>query len=97
VEEKAMRAEQRKMGWGQVITLSVKPDLRKVDLLVQTRQHLLPITILGLCQKLNGDRSEGTILLCASYMSSRDAEICRGQFASDPDGVESDGKPQCRA
>jgi len=75
VEEKARRAEQRKMGWGPVITLSVKPDLRK----------------------LNADRSEGTILLCAPYMSWRDAEICRGQFASYLDGVESDGKPQCRA
>ena len=65
VEGKAKRADQRKMEWDHVITLSVKPDHRRVDLLVQTRQHLLPNTVLGLFQKLKGDRPEGTLLLCA--------------------------------
>lgn len=87
VEEKAKRADQRKVEWDQVITLSVKPDLRRVDLLVQTRQHLLPNTVLGLFQKLKGDRPEGTILLCAPYISPRVAEMCREQNVGYLDGV----------
>ncbi|MFM7059374.1 MAG: type IV toxin-antitoxin system AbiEi family antitoxin [Planctomycetota bacterium] len=87
VEEKAKRADQRKVRWDQVITLSVKPDQRQVDLLVQTRQHLSPNTLPGLFQKLNGDRPEGAILLCAPYISLRVAEMCREQNVSYLDGV----------
>jgi len=79
VEEKAKRADQRKVEWDQVITLSVKPDQRRVDLLVQARQHLLPNTVLGLFQKLKGDRPDGAILFCVPYISSRVAEMCREQ------------------
>lgn len=35
VKERANRADQRKVAWDQLITLSVKPDQRQVDLLVQ--------------------------------------------------------------
>ena len=87
VEEKAKRADQRKVEWDQVITLSVKPDQRQVDLLVQTRHHLLPNTVLGLFQKLKGDRPKGAILLCAPYISPRVAEMCREQNVSYLDGV----------
>lgn len=87
VEEKAKRADQRKVEWDQVITLSVKPELRRVDLFVQTRQHLLPNTVLGLFQKLKGDRPEGVLLLCAPYISPRVAEMCREQKVSYLDGV----------
>ena len=87
VEEKATRADQRKVRWDQVITLSVKPDQRQVDLFVQTRQHLLPNTVLGLFQKLKGDRPESAILLCAPYISPRAAEMCREQSVSYLDGV----------
>ena len=86
VEEKATRADQRKVRWDQVITLSVKPDQRQVDLLVQTRQHFLPNTVLGLFQKLKGDRPESAILLCAPYISPRAAEMCREQSVSYLDG-----------
>jgi hypothetical protein len=87
VEEKATRADQRKVRWDQVITLSVKPDQRQVDLFVQTRQHLLPNTVLGLFQKLKGDRPESAILLCVPYISPRAAEMCREQSVSYLDGV----------
>lgn len=87
VEEKAKRADQRKVEWDQVITLSVKPDQRRVDLLVQTRQHLLPNTVLGLFQKLKGDRLDGVLLLCAPYISPRVAEMCREQNVGYLDGV----------
>jgi hypothetical protein len=87
VEEKAKRAEQRKLDWDHVITLSVKPDQRRVDLIVQTRQHLLPNTVLGICQKLNADRPDGTLLLCAPYISPRVAEMCREQNVGYLDGV----------
>lgn len=50
VEEKTNPADQRKLEWDQVITLSVKPEQRRGDLLVQTRQHLSPNTVLGLFQ-----------------------------------------------
>ncbi|MBL8816472.1 MAG: hypothetical protein JNL58_10615 [Planctomyces sp.] len=66
VEEKAKRADQRKVEWDQVITLSVKPDQRQVDLLVQTRQHLLPNTVLGLASKAK------TALVEDAYLEERD-------------------------
>lgn len=87
VEEKAKRVGQRKLEWDQVITLSVGPDQRRVDLLVETRQHLLPNTVLGIFQKLNAGRPDGTPLLCAPYISPRVAEMCREQNVSYLDGV----------
>ncbi|MFO0867435.1 MAG: type IV toxin-antitoxin system AbiEi family antitoxin [Pirellulales bacterium] len=87
VEEKAKRTDQRKVEWDQVITISVKPDQRRVDLLVQTRQHLLPNTVLGIFQKLNADRPDGTPLLCTPYISPRVAEMCREQNVGYLDGV----------
>jgi len=68
--------------------ISLKPDQRQVDLLVQTRQHLLPNTVLGLLQKLKGDRPEGAILLCTPYISPKVAEMCREQNVSYLDGVK---------
>lgn len=87
VEGKTKRADQRTLDWDQVITLSVKPDERRVDLIVQTRQHLLPNTVLGLFQKLKEDCPDGTILLCAPYISPRVAEMCREQNVGYLDGV----------
>ena len=87
VEEKAKRTDQRKVEWDQVVTISVKPDQRRVDLLVQTRQHLLPNTVLGIFQKLNADRPDGTPLLCTPYISPRVAEMCREQNVGYLDGV----------
>ncbi len=82
VEEKAKHAEQRNVGWDQLITLSVKPDHRRVDLLVQIRQQLLPNAALGLFQKLREDRPDGVVLLCVPYISPRVAEMCREQNVS---------------
>lgn len=87
VEGKTKRTDQRKLEFDHVITLSVKPDERRVDLIVQTRQHLLPNTVLGLFQKLKEDRPNGTLLLCAPYISARVAEMCREQNVSYLDGV----------
>jgi len=87
VEGASKRVDQRKMEWNQVITLSVKPDQRQVDLFVLTRQHLLPNMVLGLLQKLHANRPDGVLLLCTPYISPRVAEMCRGQNVSYLDGV----------
>lgn len=87
VEQATKRADLRKLEWDQAITISVKPDRRKVDLLVQTRQQLLPNTVLGLFPKLKVDRADGTPLLCTPYISPRVAEMCREQNVSYLDGV----------
>lgn len=87
VEGKTKRTDQRKFDWDQAITLSIKPDQRRVHLFVQTRQQLSPNTVLGLFQKLKEDRPDGTPLLCAPYISPRVAEMCRGQKVGYLDGV----------
>ena len=78
-EGMAVRTGQRKLAWNQVITISIKPDNRRVDLFVLIRQHLLPNTALGLFQKLKEDRPNGVVLLCVPYISPRVAEMCREQ------------------
>jgi len=85
VEEESKRAEH--LQWDQVITLSVKPDQRQVDLFVQTWQHLLPNTVWGFFQKLNEIRPDGVMLICTPYISRRVAEMCREQNVSYLDGV----------
>jgi hypothetical protein len=87
VEGKANRTDQRKVEWDHVITLSVKPDQRRVDLFVQTRQQLLPNTVLGLFQKLKRNRPDGVLLLCVPYISPRVAEMCQEQNVSYLDDV----------
>ena len=87
VDGESMRADPRKMDRDQVVSLSVKPDQRQVDLFIQTRQQLLPNTVLGLFQKLKAIRPDGVLLLCAPYISPRVAEMCREQNVSYLDGV----------
>ena len=87
VDGESMRADSRKMEWDQVVSLSVKPEQRHVDLFVQTRQQLLPNTVLGIFQKLNAIRPDGVLLLCPLYISPRVAEMCREQNVSYLDSV----------
>lgn len=87
VEGNSERVDQRKMEWDQVITLSVRPDGRPVDLFVLARRHILPSTVLGLFQILKRIRPDGVLLLCTPYISPRVAEMCREQNVSYLDGV----------
>ncbi len=86
-EGKSIRADRRKLEWDQVITISIKPGRRRVDLLVLSRQHLSPSTLLLIFQKLKGDHPDGTLLLCAPYISTRVVQMCREQNVSYLDGV----------
>src|SRR5262245_54769046 len=87
VEGEPRHGDRRQMGWDQVITLSVKPDQRRVDLFVQTRQQLSPNTVLGVFQKLKWVPPDGVLLICAPYISPRVADLCREQNVSYLDGV----------
>src|SRR5262249_49460919 len=82
VEAGSKRSDKRQMEWDQVITLLAKPDDRRVDLFVQTRQQLSPVTALGAFQKLRWVPPDGILLLCAPYISPRVAEMCREQNVS---------------
>ena len=86
-EDDSKRADQRKLAWDQVIRVSVNPDQRPVDLFVQTRQHLLPNTVLGLIQKLKEGHADGVRLFCVPYLSPRVTEMCREQSISYLDSV----------
>ena len=79
VEGKPKRGDRRPMAWDYVITLSVKPDHRRIDLYVQTRQQLSPATVLGLFQRLGWVPPDGVPLVCAPYISPRVADLCREQ------------------
>lgn len=87
VEAEPGRGDRRSMAWDHVITLSVKPDNRRVDLYVQTRQQLSPATALGVFQRLRWVPPDGVLLVCAPYVSPRVAELCREQNVSYLDGV----------
>lgn len=87
VEAQSERGNRRQMEWDHVITLSVKPDQRRVDLFVQTRQQLTPNTVLGVFQKLKWVPPDGVLLICAPYISPRVADLCREQNVSYLDGV----------
>lgn len=87
VDGESVRTDPRKMEWDQVVTLSVKPDQRQVDVFVHTRQHFLPNTVLGLFQKLQTIPPDGVMLLYTPYISPRVAEMCREQRVSYLDGV----------
>src|SRR5206468_13061295 len=52
IEAESKRGDGRRMVWDYVITLSVKPDDRHVDLFVETRQELSPKRVLGDFEKL---------------------------------------------
>ncbi|MGL4419449.1 MAG: hypothetical protein ACRCZF_02175, partial [Gemmataceae bacterium] len=73
--------------WDEIITLLVKPDQRRVDLFVITRQQLLPNMVFGLLQKHKTIGPEGGLLLWAPYISPRVAEMCREQNVSYLDGA----------
>jgi hypothetical protein len=87
VEAEPKRGDRRRMEWDLVITLSVKPDHRRVDLFVQTRQQLSPATVLGVFQRLRWVPPDGVLLVCAPYISPRVAELCREQNVCFLDGV----------
>jgi hypothetical protein len=87
VEAESGRGDRRQMGWDQVITLAVKPDHRRVDLFVQTRQQLSPSLVLGVFQRLKWVPPDGTLLICAPYISPRVADLCREHNVSFLDGV----------
>jgi hypothetical protein len=87
VEMESKRGDRRQMEWHHVITLSVKPDQRRVDLFVQIRQQLSPNTVLGVFQRLKWVPPEGVPLICAPFISPRVADLCREQNVSYLDGV----------
>lgn len=87
VEAETGRGDRRPMEWDYVITLSAKPDNRRVDLFVQTRQQLSPQTVLGVFPKLKWVPPDGILLICAPYISPRVGELCREQNVSYLDGV----------
>jgi len=87
VEAESKRGDRRQMEWDHVITLSAKPDNRRVDLFLQTRQQLSPQTVLGVFPKLRWVPPDGTLLVCAPYISPRVAELCREENVSYLDGA----------
>jgi hypothetical protein len=87
VEAEPGRGDRRPVGWDCVITLAVKPDHRRVDLFVQTRQQLSPSTVLGVFQRLGWAPPDGVPLIGAPYVSPRVAELCRERNVSYLDGV----------
>lgn len=87
VETQSRRGNRRQIEWDHVITLTVKPDQRRVDLFVQTRQQLSPNTVLGVFQKLKWVPPDGVLLISAPYISPRVADLCREQNVSYLDGV----------
>jgi hypothetical protein len=74
-------------GWDSVITVSVPPDGRRVDLYVQTRGNLSPRTVLAVSRSRQWVPPNGLMLVCAPYISSRVAELCREQGVGYLDGV----------
>jgi hypothetical protein len=87
VEPESKRGDRRPMEWDHVITLSAKPNNRRVDLFLQTRQQLSPQTVLGIFPKLRWVPPDGTLLVCAPYISPRVAELCREENVSYLDGA----------
>lgn len=87
VESESIRAENRKMVWDYVITLAIRPDHRRIDLFVVTRQQLSPQTALGVFQKLKWLPPDGLLMVCAPYISPRVAELSREQGVSYLDEV----------
>src|SRR5438874_2517342 len=66
-------------GWDSVITLSVPPDGRRVELYVQTRPHLSPQAALSVLRNRQWVPPNGAMLVCSPYISARVAELCREQ------------------
>ena len=87
VEPNERRGDRRQMEWDHVITLSAKPEKRRIDLFVQTRHQLSPQTVLGVFPKLKWVPPDGILLICAPFISPRVAELCREQNVSYLDGV----------
>ena len=87
VEPETKRSNGRQSEWDNIITLLAKPDNRRVELFVQTRQQLSPQTVLGLFPRLKWVPPDGILLVCAPYISPRVAELCREQNVSYLDGV----------
>ncbi len=87
VETEPQRGKSRKTEWDHVITISTKPDKRRVDLFVETRQQLSPATALNVFQKLRWLPPDGVLVICAPYISPRVADLCREQNVSYLDRV----------
>lgn len=81
------KTARRELGWDSIITLSVPPDNRRVELFVLTRSQLTPLTALAVFQKLKGVPPEGLLMVCAPYISPRVGELCREHKVSYLDAV----------
>ncbi len=79
VEKEPHRGNSQETEWDHVITVSTKPDKRRVDLFVETRQQLSPVTALNVFQKLRWLPPDGVLVICAPYISPRVADLCREQ------------------
>jgi hypothetical protein len=81
------KSAKRDMGWDFIITLSVPPDERRVDLFVQTRSELSPQAALLVAEKLKWVPPHGVLLICAPYIPPRVTELCQEKHISYLDGV----------
>jgi hypothetical protein len=75
------------MEWDYVIALSTQIDNRRLNLYVETRPQLTPQTALAVFQKLKWVPPDGLLLVCATYVSPRVADLCRDHNVSYLDGV----------
>jgi hypothetical protein len=87
VESEPIRPGRRRMEWNYIITLSIRPDNRRVNLFVETRSELTPQTVLAVFQRLKWVPPDGLLLVCAPYVSPRVADLCREEGVSYLDGV----------
>jgi hypothetical protein len=74
-----MCAGKRTMEWDYVITLSTRPDNRRVDLYVETRPQISPQKAFAVFERRAWMPPDGLLLVCAPYVSPRVAELCREQ------------------
>ncbi len=87
VGPETVHAAGRRMEWDCVVTLSTRPDNRRVDLYVETKAQVSPQTALAVFQRLKWVPPDGLLLLCAPYISPRVAELCQEHKVNYLDGV----------
>lgn len=81
------KSAKRETAWDFIITLSIPPDERRVNLFVQTRSELSPQAALLAFEKLKWVPPDGILTICAPYIPPRVTELCRDNQVSYLDGV----------
>ncbi len=77
----------RDQGRDLVVTLSVPPDDRRVNLFVHMRSELSPQAALLSVDKLKRAPLNGILMICAPYIPPRSMELCREHHISYLDAV----------